>query len=343
MSTAPHPQLAREPGAALPKIGFVGVGWIGRYRMKAITDLACSDVIGIVEPDASLARAARELAPSAAVCSFRELLDSDIDGIVIATPSALHAEQAIAALERGISVFCQKPLARNGAETRQVIDAARAANCLLKVDLSYRYVDGIRRIRELVSSGALGHVYSIELAFHNAYGPDKPWFYDAALSGGGCVIDLGIHLVDLALWMLDFPCVSEVSSRLFRNGQPFIRAGGKVEVEDHAIANLSLQGDVAVQLSCSWKAHAGCDAVIQASFYGTKGGASFYNVNGSFYDFVAEHFQGTQRHILSKPPDAWGGRAVLAWLRQLTDSSDFDSEAEHLADIADTLDRIYRK
>jgi predicted dehydrogenase len=116
-----------------------------------------------------------------------------------------------------------------------------------------------------------------------------------------------------------------------------------VEVEDHAIANLSLQGEVAVQLSCSWKAHAGCDAVIQASFYGTKGGASFYNVNGSFYDFVAEHFQGTQRHTLSKPPDAWGGRAVLAWLRQLTDSSDFDTEAEHLADIADTLDRIYRK
>jgi predicted dehydrogenase len=341
VSTAPHPQPVREAAVALPRIGFVGVGWIGRHRMKAITDLGCSKVVGIVEPEAALARAARELALEAAICSFRELLESGIDGIVIATPSALHAEQAIAALESGISVFCQKPLARNGDETRHVTDSARAADRLLRVDLSYRCIQGIREIRELISSGALGHVYSMDLAFHNAYGPDKAWFYDAALSGGGCLIDLGIHLVDLALWMLDFPCVRHISSRLFRNGQPFTPRGS--EVEDYAIANLYLDGNVVVQLSCSWKAHAGRDAVIQASFYGTEGGATLYNVNGSFYDFVAEHFQGTRRQTLSTPPDAWGGRATLDWLARLTESNRFDFEAEHLANVADVLDRIYRQ
>jgi len=61
--------------------------------------------------------------------------------------------------------------------------------------------------------------YLADLIFHNAYGPDKPWFYDRTLSGGGCVIDLGIHLVDLALWNLDFPKVMNVTSRLFAPGQ----------------------------------------------------------------------------------------------------------------------------
>ena len=62
------------------------------------------------------------------------------------------------------------------------------------------------------ATDALGRTYAVDLVFHNAYGPDKAWFYDPALSGGGCVMDLGVHLVDLALWALDFPAVTKVSS-----------------------------------------------------------------------------------------------------------------------------------
>src|SRR5947199_289519 len=83
---------------------------------------------------------------------------------------------SIRALKRGAAVFCQKPLGRTAAEARAVIDAARAADRLLCVDLSYRFTDGMRRIRELVRAGALGRVYAVDLVFHNAYGPDKAWF-----------------------------------------------------------------------------------------------------------------------------------------------------------------------
>src|SRR5205085_415527 len=128
------------------------------------------------------------------------LCELDLDGLVIATPSASHAVQARAALERGIAVFCQKPLARTAAETASVVEAARAANRLLGVDLSYRHTEAMRHIGALARSGELGDIYAIDLVFHNAYGPDKAWFRDVKLSGGGCVIDLGTHLVDLALW-----------------------------------------------------------------------------------------------------------------------------------------------
>lgn len=322
-----------------PRVGFLGVGWIGRHRMEAIARSGQVEIAAIAEPARHVAEQALPLAPDAhLMTSLDELLQADLDGIVIATPSALHAEQCIAALERGMAVFCQKPLARTAQETRLVVDAARAADRLLGVDLSYRYTEGAQRMRELVASGRLGHVYAANLVFHNAYGPDKQWFYDPRLSGGGCVIDLGIHLVDLALWMLDFPQVTGVSSHLFAGGEPL---EGHDSVEDYAVATLDLESDAAVQLACSWKLHAGRDAIIEASFYGTQGGVSLRNVNGSFYDFTAQRYDGTASHTLADPPDEWGGRAAVHWARQLTEGARFDPAIEHMVDVATTLDRIY--
>jgi predicted dehydrogenase len=325
---------------ARPRLGFLGVGWIGRHRMEAILATGAVEVVGIADPSPEMASAAQGLAPGAALASTPdELLDLGLDGVVIATPSALHAEQSIRALERDVAVFCQKPLGRTAAEARAVVEAARAADRLLCVDLSYRFTEGMRRIRELVRAGERGRVYAIDLVFHNAYGPDKAWFYDPALSGGGCVMDLGVHLVDLALWTLDFPEVSAVSARLFAGGEPL--AGRPARVEDYALATLALAGGAAVQLACSWRLQAGCDAVIGAAFYGTAGGAALRNVNGSFYDFLAERYRGTARETLSAPPDAWGGRAAADWAARLAAGERFDPAAERLADVAQVLDRIY--
>jgi predicted dehydrogenase len=259
--------------------------------------------------------------------------------VVIATPSALHAEQAIAALEAGAAVFCQKPLGRTAAEAQAVVEAARAADRLLGVDLSYRFTEGMRRIRELIAAGELGRIFAVDLAFHNAYGPDKPWFYDPALSGGGCMMDLGVHLADLALWALGFPEVAKVSSQLLAGGAPL--AGHKIQVEDYASATLELATGTVVRFACSWRLQAGCDAVISAAFYGTEGGAALRNVGGSFYDFVAERYRGTARETLALPPDAWGGRAAADWAIRLAAGARFDPEAWRLVDVARVLDRIY--
>jgi predicted dehydrogenase len=220
-----------------------------------------------------------------------------------------------------------------------VVDAARAADRLLAVDLSYRFTEGMRRIREQVRAGALGRVYAVELVFHNAYGPDQPWFYDRDLAGGGCVMDLGIHLVDLALWTLDFPAVRRVEGRLFAGGAPL---GPRPDaVEDHALATLELEGGIVARLACSWRLSAGQDAVIAAEFYGTAGGAAFRNADGGFYDFTAERFDGTARTRLASPPDAWGGRAAADWARRLAGGARFDGAVERIVDVAAVLDRVY--
>jgi len=326
--------------ATLPRIGLLGCGWIGRLRLGALVKAGAARIAALADPVPAQRRAAADEAPDATiVAGLEELLALELDGVVIATPSALHAEQATAALERGLAVFCQKPLARTAIETRQVLAAARRANRLLGVDFSYRYTAGMQRIVELLRAGEIGPVYAADLVFHNAYGPDKPWFYDRELSGGGCVMDLGIHLVDLALWTLGDPPVDQVSSRLFAGGEP-LRAPARA-VEDFATAQLDLADGTVVRLACSWHLSAGCDAVIEATFYGRRGGLTFRNVGGSFFDFRTEHFEGTRRHTLADPPDDWGGRALVAWARRLAVRSDYDPAVAGVENVAGVIDRIY--
>ncbi len=326
--------------ARRPRVGFLGTGWIGRHRMQAMVETGAIEAVAVADPDPESADLAGRIAPAAALLpDLAALLDHGLDGLVIATPSALHAEQSIAALNRGVAVFCQKPLGRSAAEARAVVEAARAADRLLAVDLSYRRTAAVEAIAQAIRGGELGRVFAVDLTFHNAYGPGKPWFFDRAQSGGGCVVDLGVHLVDLALWLLDDPAVERVGSRLFAGGQPLLP--GSSEVEDYAIARLDCAGGAAVRLACSWHLHAGQDAVIEAGFYGTEGAATLRNIGGSFYDFEARLNRGTDSTRLASPPDDWGGRAAADWARALAQAPGFDRAAERLVDLSAVLDRFY--
>lgn len=323
-----------------PRLGFLGTGWIGRHRMQCVHESGLADVVAVADSSAECASAAAEAVGGVPwFGGLSELLEQELDGIVIATPSALHAQQSIAALERGLAVFCQKPLGRNAQETERVVTAARRKNRLLGVDFSYRHVEGVRCLRNLIGDGALGRIFAIDMVFHNAYGPDKPWFYERRLSGGGCLVDLGIHLVDLALWVLGFPGVVDVHGRCFSKGEPLLAL--TEAVEDYATARLELAGGTTLNLACSWHASAGCDAMIGARFFGSRGGAELRNVGGSFFDFEAFRYQGTSREQLVAPPDDWGGRAVLAWAGQLAQGQGYDPQIERVTQVAAVLDDIY--
>jgi len=323
-----------------PRIGFLGVGWIGRGRMLALAESGVAEIAAVADtlPDA-LQAAVAAVPRASAFDSLERLFDQNLDGIVIATPSGAHAMQAIASLSRGLAVFCQKPLARTAIEAEQVIAAARRADRLLDVDFSYRQVAGVSTLRTMVQSGELGNLYAIDLKFHNAYGPDKPWFYDVRQSGGGCVMDLGSHLVDLALWVSGCAAFESLDAQLFAQGR---RLAPPLEtVEDYASVQWRTASGASVRMTCSWQLPAGSDAVIEAAFYGTRGGAALRNVNGSFYDFTVDHFTGTASQRLAGPPDPWGGRALVAWADRLASDKSFDPAASHLLDVANLMDKIY--
>src|ERR1051325_2686462 len=202
-----------------PRLGFLGLGWIGTHRLAAMGRAGVAEIVAIADPIRETLAAAAEHAPDA-LCLQNpdELFNVSLDAVIVATPSAQHARQFISALERGFAVFCQKPLGRSSQEVSKVVDAARSSDRLVGVDLSYRHTEALQTIRHLIRQNELGEIFAVDLVFHNAYGPQKPWFYSRTQSGGGCVIDLGIHLVDAALWILDQPIVG-VTSRLFHQGR----------------------------------------------------------------------------------------------------------------------------
>lgn len=323
-------------------LGFVGLGWIGRKRMEQLLvrpEISCS---AILEPVREQAEKAAALAGDCRRAeSFEDLLSDDsIDGLVIATPSALHARQTTEALKAGKAVFCQKPLGRDRAEVTEVIRASREADRLVSVDLSYKYTKAFTAVYETVRSGDIGNVFAADLVFHNAYGPDKDWFYDLKKAGGGCVLDLGVHVLDLALWSLGFPKIEQVESHLYHGGRKMKK--GEEKTEDYATALLTTEAGAVIHLQCSWHLPAGRDAVIEAVFYGTEGGAAFRNVNGSFYDFTAEKYTGTQTEVLVSPPDDWGGNAGLLWADAVMDGKGYDEvTAQEFLQLTEITDRIY--
>ena len=320
------------------RLAFLGVGWIGRNRMEAMLATGKAEAVAICDPNAEMISQAHVLAANAkSVDTLESMLDLQPDGVVIATPSAHHAEQSIQALRSGAAVFCQKPLGRNAGEVEAVLDAARHADRLLGVDLSYRHTAAMQAIRALIASGALGKPFAADLVFHNAYGPGNTWFYDPELSGGGCLIDLGVHLIDLALWLFDFPEVLDARGRLLKGG----REARADECEDYATGEIELANGVTVRIACSWNLSAGQDADIRATVHGTQGGAEMRNENGSFFDFVGERFTGRERERIAGYPDEWDGRAAAEWVEKLARGDRFHGSTTGLLESARVLDRLY--
>jgi predicted dehydrogenase len=320
------------------KLGFVGAGWIGRNRMEAMLATGRAEPIAIFDPDPERSAEAAKLAPGAwIVGSFEEVLALKPHGVVIATPSALHPEQSIYALDSGAAVFCQKPLGRNAAEVAAVLDTARLGDRLLGVDLAYRHTAAMQAIRDQVRAGALGKIFAADLVFHNADGPRSDWFWNPQLSGGGCLIDLGIHLVDLALWLLDFPAMEQARGRQFRQG----RVPTANEVEDYAAGSFDLVDGTNVRIACSWNLSCGTGAIIRATFHGTDGSAEMRNEKPSLSNFTAELFKGRERLRLASPPDDWPGRAAADWVEKLARGEGFAASTEGLLESARVLDRVY--
>jgi predicted dehydrogenase len=325
---------------SLPKLGFLGVGWIGKNRLEALIGNNLAETISICDTHRGSLDETLKVAPDARVIGcLDDLLDDELDGVVIATPSALHAQQAIKALQAGKAVFCQKPLGRNLGETALVVKEAQKADRLLGVDYSYRYTNAVQTLKGMIEENRFGEIFKVEAVFHNAYGPDKEWFYSPQLSGGGCLIDLGSHLVDLFLYLFRAPATEVRYANILTQGKHLYNR--EERVEDFAEALICSSTGISMSLGCSWRLAAGKDAEIYFKVYGTKGGASFHNVNGSFYDFQLDVYNQNSTQTVVSPPDDWGGKAIQHWAKQLAQSKEFDPSNHELIRGASILEDIY--
>lgn len=257
------------------QLGVVGLGWLGESLIK---DAVASPDVSVVAVQDLLAERAHVLARHYAVPwssgSFDDLLAlPEVEAVLICTPNALHPVQARAALAAGKHVLVQKPLALRCQDAEATLaDAARFERVLF-VDYTYRFLETMRALRQRLPSGV--PVRGVRAAFHNIYGPgaDKRWFFAPDLSGGGALTDLGVHLLDLSLWLLA-PSQVHMTS---------VSTSGDGPVETSARLDLDADG-TPVRIEVSWNAPL-VETEISFELQLESTTLRWENVDGSFFHF----------------------------------------------------------
>jgi predicted dehydrogenase len=267
------------------RLGVIGAGTIvQRLHLPALQQIGGVDVVALAEPNqARLQECADEFGIERGHTDYQEMLDrGDLEAVVIATPNAFHAPATIAALEAGCHVLVEKPMATTPADARRMADVAKARGKVLTLNLPRRFAAPYRAARALLDAGQVGDVYAatatlVRRAGIPGYGS---WFTTNALSGGGAMLDAGIHIFDTLLWLLGEPRVLAVSAtasnHLGKAGHGLGAWGvdrsteGTFDVEDGLTAHLRCAGGLALTLEVAWAAYS--PAMVGIRLWGTRGG-----------------------------------------------------------------------
>lgn len=229
------------------QVAIVGAGNIGRLRGEIINRSSRSRVQLVADVDAERARALAQFTGAQATTDCESAVqDPGIDLVVVSTPTKFHAEASRRALSAGKHVLCEKPLARSVREASSMISAAQTGNSLLKTGFNYRHMAHIRKAKELISAGALGPLYFLRCHYGHGGRPgyEKDWCTSRELSGGGVLLEQGIHIIDLVRYLLGEPV--EVLAQVDRYFWDF------PDVEDNCFVLLRTKLSQTAQLHVSW-------------------------------------------------------------------------------------------
>jgi predicted dehydrogenase len=231
----------------------------------------------------------------------------------------------MAALRAGKHVMCEKPLAMNAGEASEMVATARAADRQLMVHFNYRFTEAAGRLRAAVDEGRLGEIYFAKTAWHRGRGIPGlgGWFTDKSRSGGGPLIDLGVHRLDLALWLMGYPTPVSVSGSAYGLlGRAIAEECGKeYTVEDLAAGFIRFANGASLVIEASWANNAVHGEEMYTVLSGTRGGGACVNIHGG-YEFrvqVFEECEGAVRDVTEKvaaPPLQSAQAAFAAAIRE---------------------------
>lgn len=319
------------------RLAVLGCGWIAQNRLRQIAADGIADVVALVDPSAEARSALQHAAPAALLeVDPAALSAAEVDAVMISTPTGLHAQQAIALLERGLPVFVQKPVGVSAAEVGRVLEVAARNNLPIDTDFCYRDLHSARVLREQIVEQTVGRPFYVEACFHNAYRPSTGWSAFLSQAGGGALMDLGIHLIDLVTWLTGQDAILR-EAHLRQRGQRL----GQGEVEDFAKVELRLAGGAEVQVVTTWDASTGYDAQIRLRVFGEGGTLELENRDGSFFHFDARRCCGTRTdHLAADDSDAWQAGPLRRWLQRVRAREGYQ-EPEGIRGTAMLIDSAY--
>lgn len=347
------------------RIGIIGCGFIANLKhFPSLTTFPdrCT-IVALADLDTARANKAKQeydLASAYVTDDFHTLIeDPDIDVIHVCTPNNTHREITVAALEAGKHVMCEKPMAITGADARAMVDAASRTGRRLTVGYQNRFRKDAQFVRRVVDEGRLGEIY-VGRAFAVRRRGVPTWgvFRDKEKQGGGPLIDIGGHALDLTLWYMGNYDVDYVVGAAFAKlrdrpagnlGGPWVPA--EISVEDSAFGFVKMSDGAVVTIDASWALNVAGNREGCATLCGTEGGAEISSVDGTYSaqingvvggELTATEPEATAAYFgVSGAADNPGALEAKCWLDAIVNETDPVVLPEQACRVTEILEAIY--
>ncbi|NLW87073.1 MAG: Gfo/Idh/MocA family oxidoreductase [Planctomycetes bacterium] len=272
------------------RIGLVGAGKIAQVCCAKILEHPSAAVTAVHDVNAQRMEQLRQAHQIPNACATVEamLARDDVDAVYIAVPNKFHKPLAVKALNAGKHVLLDKPFAMNLAEAQEIARAAREARKILMLGMNQRYCPDSQKIRSIVADGGLGEIYHAKAFWMRREGIPRlgTWFCNRSTAGGGCMLDIGVHVLDLCLFLMDnWSPVSVFGCTYSKFGSRGLGEGGwglseceniPFDVDDLTTATVRFANGASVSIDASWAAHMDVHNKNDVLLFGTQAGAGTY-------------------------------------------------------------------
>jgi len=269
------------------KFGFIGAGQIAYYSTGQVNSHPSAQVVAVQDTSAERVRdiCEKQGIPKGYATAEELFADPEIDAVYIAVPNKFHVPLTLQALEAGKHVLLEKPFAMNYAEAKVAAEAAKKAGKILSLGMNMRFEPVPQKIKAYIDQGHLGEIYHAKAYWYRRSGIPKlgTWFGNRELAGGGCLYDIGVHLLDVCLYtMNNFEPVSVSGTTYTKFGHRGLGEGGwgksdrtetVFDVEDFATGQIRFANGATVSLDVSWACHTEEGNSMDVHLYGTEAGA----------------------------------------------------------------------
>ncbi|GAA4853967.1 Gfo/Idh/MocA family oxidoreductase [Paenibacillus vulneris] len=305
------------------RIGILGAGNIGRVHIQTFQQLPQDAIVTAVTDSyypLAQQRAAEYSIPRCCETAEELLSDPDIDAVVIGVPNKWHAPLAIQALKAGKHVLLEKPMAIDVPSARDIVNAQRESGKVLMIPHQMRWEWLPLQLKQQADKGAFGRIYHAKAGWLRRKGIPGwgTWFTRSEESGGGPLIDIGVHMLDLAFFLMGNPKPVSVYGSTYAEFGPKKRGigtwgtpdwNGRFDVEDLAAALIKMEDGSTLSLDVSWAVHMDTDSQHFIHLMGSEGGAS---IRGNQGKLLTESFDRAVEVSLTPPSNDEGGRIRLS-------------------------------
>ncbi|MFA5833014.1 MAG: Gfo/Idh/MocA family oxidoreductase [Bacteroidota bacterium] len=246
------------------RIGIVGLGWIAQvFHLPILSKLPDVEIACVCDRDKNRARAiAEKYGIKHFYTDYQEMLkNEDLHAVDICTSTDVHKEVSIASLETKCDVFVEKPIARKLTEAIAIAESAKKNKRKIMVGMNHRFRPDTMMLRSFIENSELGKIFYAKAGWLKKPSSEGTWFSQKEMSGGGVILDMGIVMLDLAMWMTGYPEVSRVNAMNYSH---------KTKVEDSSVAYITMKNGTTITIEVSWNFHIE-NELYYCNIYGEQG------------------------------------------------------------------------